>query len=130
MTSAFSPFQLLSIVPYFLISCLPSSDSRSSLTRFVTHRQGGTFLISTRIFVNRNPTGAFILHGIQISPDNDKNFRYAKASFTVSPVPGLTHVVLTYPEDSALYDISVRRPTSLHLDLLQTLPHGNALAIS
>jgi hypothetical protein len=27
----------------------------------------------------------FILHGIQISPDNDVNFRYANVSFTVSP---------------------------------------------
>jgi len=29
----------------------------------------------------------FILHGKQISPDKNVNFRYANASFTVSPVP-------------------------------------------
>jgi len=35
----------------------------------------------------------------------------------------------TLPRDSALYDISVRRPTSLHLGFLQTQPRGDALAI-
>jgi hypothetical protein len=44
------------------------------------------------MFVYRNPTGGFtgndfILHGIQISPDKNVNFRYANVSFTVSPVP-------------------------------------------
>jgi len=90
----------------------------------------------------RNPTGDytgndFILHGIQISPDKSVNFRYVNASFTVSPVPVLAHVApqkasginADLPRDSALYDISVRHPISLHLAQVRS-PKVNCPVIS
>ena len=95
LTSVFSPLRLPVLAPYVITSCL-SSFLRISQT-------GRTFLICAGIFGNRNPTGDFtgnnfILLGMQISPNKDMNFRYASASFTVSPVPGRNHVVLTYPK--------------------------------
>jgi len=83
------------VAPYVITSCL-SFFVRISQT-------GRTFLICAGIFEYRNPTGSFtgnnfILHGMQISPNKSMNFRYANASFTVSPVPGRNHVVLTDPK--------------------------------
>ena len=54
-------------------------------------------------------------HGKQVSPDKGVNFRCTTASFTVSPVPWALTCCAALPGDSALYDISVRRPTSLPL---------------
>ena len=52
-------------------------------------------------------------HGKQVSPDKNVNFRCTTASFTVSPAPWALTCCAVLPGDSALYDISVRRPTSL-----------------
>ena len=42
--SVFSPYELLRMTPYFLTSCRPSSESRSSLTCFVSHKRTGRSL--------------------------------------------------------------------------------------
>jgi len=103
LTSVFSPFKLLSLAQYTLISCLPSL--------FCISRQGGTFPVCAGMFVYRNPTGDFtwndlLLHGIRISQDKNVNFWYAGKRGTrlrAHHLPyllflGRNHVVLTYPE--------------------------------
>jgi hypothetical protein len=101
---------------------------------FVSHKWGRDFHHLCRdIWEPVAPAGDFtgnniILHGKQVSPDKNVNFRYATASFTVSPVPWALTCCAALPRDSALYDVSVRRPTSLHSGFLQTLPRDNALA--
>ncbi len=65
----------------------------------------------------------------QASPDKNVNFPCATAPFTVSPAPRALTCCAALPRDSALYAVSVRRPTFLHLGFLQTPPRGNALAI-
>ncbi|AGF78773.1 hypothetical protein UWK_02232 [Desulfocapsa sulfexigens DSM 10523] len=93
----------------FCILTIPIAQSGAVFHHFLSvfflriSQTGRTFPVYAGIFGNRNPTGNFtgnnfILHGIQISPNKSVNFRYASASFTVSPVPGRNHVVLTDPE--------------------------------
>ena len=65
----------------------------------------------------------------QVSPDKNVNFPCATAPFTVSHVPWALTRGAALPRDSALYDVSVRRPTDLPSGFLQTLPRDNALAI-
>ena len=79
---------------------------------------------------NRSPRiRAFtLLNRIPIGKFNRVNFRCTTAPFTVSPVPWALTCCAVLPGDSALYGVSVRRPTSLHFGFLQTLPRGKTLA--
>jgi len=53
-----------------------------------------------------------MLHGKQVYPNKNVNFRCTTAPFTVSFVPRALTCCAVLPRDSALYDVSVRRPTS------------------
>ena len=66
---------------------------------------------------------------VQISPNKNVNFRYTTAAFTLAPESGALPCGAGSPEDWALYAVSVRRLIALHSGFLQTLPHGNALAV-
>jgi len=127
LTPVFASYELLRITLYDSFSVC-SSLFRISRKRLSFHNP------CRDIWVPVAPTGYFtenyiIPHGKQVSPDKNVNFPCVTASFTVSPVPWASTCCAALPRDSALYDVSVRQFTSLHLGFLQTLPHGNALAI-
>jgi len=91
----------------------------SGLLCFVSHQRGLPFHHRCRdIWEPVAPAGIFtgnniMPHEKQASPDKSVNFRCTTAPFTVSPVPWALTCCAVLPGDSALYGISVRRPTSL-----------------